>query len=136
MTTMTTRPGSVPYSFVLIGLLLTTAVATTSALTQTKRDVSVVAVKYRFRVGNTDQPVIAVNQNDLVRVTLTSEDIPHSFTLPDYRISKRVEPGREVTFEFRAEQTGRFEFFCSMTSDQCRERGMVGTLVVNPPGAR
>ena len=50
--------------------------------------------------------------------------------LPEYRIQKRVEPGRDVPFEFRAEKVGRFEFYCSLTNDSCRERGMVGTLIV------
>jgi len=33
-------------------------------------------------------------------------------------------------FEFRAEKAGRFEFHCSLTNDNCRERGMVGALIV------
>jgi heme/copper-type cytochrome/quinol oxidase subunit 2 len=92
----------------------------------------VTARKYEFRIAGAERAEIQVSQNDLVRITLVSEDIPHSFTLPDYRIQKRVEPGREVVFEFRAEQAGRFEFYCSMTADRCREQGMVGTLIVSP----
>jgi heme/copper-type cytochrome/quinol oxidase subunit 2 len=105
---------------------------TLGVLAQTKREVGVTAVKHEFRVAGSDRAEIHVTQDDLVRVTLTSNDIPHSFTLPDYRIQKRVEPGRDVTFEFRAEKTGRFEFFCSLSTDSCRERGMVGTLIVSP----
>ena len=41
-----------------------------------------------------------------------------------------MEPGRDVVFEFRAEKAGRFEFFCSLTNDNCRDRGMVGALIV------
>ncbi len=125
-----TRVG--PGRFVWVGLCLAGMVATAAAAAQARRDVSVTARKHEFRIAGSERAEIQVAQNDLVRITLVSEDIPHSFTLPDYRIQKRVEPGREVVFEFRAEQAGRFEFYCSMTADRCREQGMTGTLIVGP----
>ncbi|MBK9238830.1 MAG: cupredoxin domain-containing protein [Acidobacteria bacterium] len=115
---------------ILGAALLLCVAAGVGVVAQTKRDFNVSAKKFRFTVSGTDAQEIRVSQDDLVRITLSSEDIPHSFTLPDYRIQKRVEPGREVIFEFRAEKVGRFEFYCSMTSDGCRERGMVGALIV------
>ncbi|MBM3750094.1 MAG: hypothetical protein FJW21_02770 [Acidimicrobiia bacterium] len=116
----------------LVGLLLLACVVTVAVTAQTRRDIGVTAVRHAFRIADTDKPEIHVGQDDLVRITLTSADIPHSFTLPDYRIQKRVEPGKDVVFEFRAEKVGRFEFHCSLTNDNCRERGMVGTLIVTP----
>jgi cytochrome c oxidase subunit 2 len=113
-------------------VLLAAVVATTGVIAQAKREIAVTAVKYQFKVSGNDRAELQVAQDDLVRITLTAEDVPHSFTLPDYRIQKRVEPGREVTFEFRAEKAGRFEFHCSLTNDNCRERGMVGVLIVDP----
>lgn len=118
--------------FVLVGLCLAMAVTTITAVSQSKRDVSLTAKRYTFVVAGADKAELTVGQDDLVRITLASEDIPHSFTLPEYRIQKRVEPGREVTFEFRADRAGRFDFHCSLTNDRCRERGMVGTLIVTP----
>jgi heme/copper-type cytochrome/quinol oxidase subunit 2 len=83
-----------------------------------------------YRYGFTPA-VIEVGQDDLVRITLTTGDIPHSFTIDKYRISKRVEPGRTVVFEFRADQPGRFPIYCSLTIDEkCKE--MHGELVVRP----
>ena len=38
-------------------------------------------------------PRLEVDQNDLVKITLTSADIAHSFTVDGYRIAKRVGPG-------------------------------------------
>jgi heme/copper-type cytochrome/quinol oxidase subunit 2 len=85
---------------------------------------SVSARKYGFSPAR-----IEVQQDDLVRITLTTEDIPHSFTVDKYRIAKRVEPGRTVVFEFRADQPGRFPIYCNLSIDEkCRE--MHGELVV------
>ena len=72
---------------------------------------------------------IQVNRNDLVKITFTAQDIAHSFTIDEYRIVKRASAGQTVTFEFRADQPGRFTFFCSLTQDaKCRD--MKGILTV------
>lgn len=116
---------------VILGAVLVLCVAGAVGVTaQAKRDFEVTARKFRFTVSGTDAQEIRVTQDDLVKVTLSAADTPHSFTLPEYRIMKRVEPGRDVVFEFRAEKVGRFEFFCSLTNDNCRERGMAGALIV------
>jgi cytochrome c oxidase subunit II len=74
---------------------------------------------------------IEAAEGDIVKVTLVAEDIPHSFTVDSYRISKRAAPGRPVTFEFRAEYAGTFQFYCDLTIDDgCK--GMRGELVVTP----
>jgi plastocyanin len=73
---------------------------------------------------------IAVNKNDLVKVTFTARDMPHSFTIDGpYRISKRANAGQSVTFEFRADQTGTFTIYCALSQDpKCSD--MKGTLQV------
>ncbi len=126
---LTSRIGSRVHAALAVALVLcvTGGVVLTA---QAKREFEVSAKKYRFAISGTDAQEIRVTQDDLVKITLSAADIPHSFTLPDYRIQKRVEPGRDVTFEFRAEKPGRFEFHCSLTNDGCRERGMAGALIV------
>jgi len=90
-----------------------------------RREVTVVARKYAFAPA-----VIEVEQNDLVRVTLRTDDIAHSFVVDGYRIAKRANPGQTVTFEFRADQSGTFPFYCNLQADDgCRE--MRGELVVH-----
>jgi heme/copper-type cytochrome/quinol oxidase subunit 2 len=85
---------------------------------------AVSAHKYAFNPAR-----IEVVQDDLVRVTFTTDDIPHSFTIDKYRIAKRVEPGKPVVFEFRADQPGRFPIYCNLALDEkCKQ--MVGELVV------
>jgi heme/copper-type cytochrome/quinol oxidase subunit 2 len=74
---------------------------------------------------------IEVNQDDLVKIELRTEDIAHSLTIDDYRIAKRVNPGLPVTFEFRADRAGTFPYYCNLqVEDGCRQ--MRGVLVVKP----
>ncbi len=91
-----------------------------------RHDLTVVARRYAFTPDR-----IEVGQDDLVKITLIAEDIPHSFTIDAYRIAKRAAPGRPVTFEFRADRPGTFVFYCNLTGeDGCRT--MRGELVVAP----
>jgi len=84
------------------------------------------ARKYAFTPS-----VIEVQQDDLVRIKLRSEDIPHSFTVDAYRIAKRAGAGQTVTFEFRADRPGTFPFYCNLKIDEgCRD--MRGQLIVRP----
>src|SRR5262245_15761265 len=61
----------------------------------TERPFKVTAHRYSFT-----PPKLEVFQGDLVRIELSTADIPHSLTIDGYRISKRVGPGQPVTFEF------------------------------------
>lgn len=88
------------------------------------REITITARRYEFV-----PPRIDVRTGEILRITLVAEDIAHSFTIDAYRISKRAAPGQSVTFEFCADQPGRFAYYCSLTTDErCRE--MRGELVV------
>ena len=70
---------------------------------------------------------IEVQKDDVVKITFTAVDMPHSFTVDQYRIAKRANAGQTVTFEFRA--TGNARFYCNLTlDDQCKD--MHGQIVV------
>lgn len=89
-----------------------------------RRSFTVSARKYGF-----EPEVIDVRRNDVVHITITSADIAHSFTVDAYRIQKRIPAGGTVTFSFRADEVGRFPFYCSMRADPgCQE--MRGELIV------
>lgn len=89
-----------------------------------RRAFTMTARRYQF-----DPEVLDVRRNDVVRLTITSEDIAHSFTVDAYRIQKRIPPGGSVTFEFRADEAGRFPYYCSMRAESgCAE--MRGELIV------
>jgi heme/copper-type cytochrome/quinol oxidase subunit 2 len=92
----------------------------------TPRPFSIAAKRYKFEPAR-----IEVFQDDLVTIQLRTDDVAHSLTIDEYRIDKRVTPGRPVTFEFRAEKPGTFPFYCNLqTEDGCRQ--MRGMLVVKP----
>jgi cytochrome c oxidase subunit 2 len=89
-----------------------------------RRTFTLTARKFQF-----DPEVIDVRHNDVVRLTITSADIDHSFTIDAYRIQKRIPAGGSVTVEFRADEVGRFPFYCSMRLDPgCAD--MSGELIV------
>jgi cytochrome c oxidase subunit 2 len=112
----------------LLGLIASAVLIPLPALAQeqapNRREFTIVARDHRFTPDR-----IEVSQDDLVKVTLRSEDRPYSFVIDAYRIVKRASGGQAVSFEFRADQAGTFEFYCNLTADPgCRE--MKGTLVV------
>ncbi len=89
-----------------------------------RREFTVVAKDFRYSPAR-----IEVMQDDLVKLTIRSEDIAHSFTIDEYRIVKRVPAGGSTTFEFQADRPGTFPFYCTLTSDPGHKM-MHGDLVV------
>jgi cytochrome c oxidase subunit 2 len=88
------------------------------------REFSVVGRDYHFSPER-----IEVQKDDLVKISFRADDMPHSFTNDRYRILKRANAGQTVTFEFRADEAGTFEFYCNLKLDE-RCRNMRGQLVV------
>ena len=89
-----------------------------------RREFTIVAKDFHYSPTR-----IEVMQDDLVKLTVRSEDIAHSFTIDEYRISKRVPAGASTTFEFQADRPGTFAFYCALTGDP-GHKTMRGELVV------
>jgi len=109
-------------------LLLAVALAPAAYQDQgpTTKPFTVVVRRYAF-----NPPRIEVDQDDLVKIELRSEDIAHSLTIDEYRISKRVSADQPVMFEFRADRPGTFTYYCNLRIDDgCRR--MRGQLIVKP----
>ncbi len=68
-----------------------------------------------------------------VRLTMTSEDVIHSFYVPAFRIKKDVLPGRYTTLWFEATKLGTFHLFCAEYCGLGHSR-MIGRVVVMTPG--
>ena len=67
-----------------------------------------------------------------VKLTMTSEDVIHSFFVPDFRTKQDVVPGRYTTTWFTATKTGKFHLFCA---EYCgnNHSGMGGWIYVMEP---
>ncbi len=72
-----------------VGLWLVAPRSAAQEAPSNQRGLTVVARKYAFEPAR-----LEVNLNDLVKVTLSSPDIAHSFTVDAYRIAKRVGGGQ------------------------------------------
>ena len=57
---------------------------------------------------------IEVNKGDKVKLIVTSVDVPHGISIPEYGINERIDPGKPVTIEFTADKEGTFTAFCSV----------------------
>ena len=67
-----------------------------------------------------------------VRLTMTSEDVIHSFYVPAFRIKRDVLPGRYSTAWFEATKVGQYHLFCA---EYCgtKHSKMIGTIYVMDP---
>lgn len=76
-----------------------------------------------------DEKNITVKKGDTVKVTFKNADGFHDFRLDEFNVAtKQIQGGQEEVVEFVADQTGSFEYYCSV--GQHRANGMFGTLVV------
>src|SRR5919106_4748632 len=87
---------------------------------------SLVARNYRYTPDR-----LEVIQDDLVRLTIRSEDFTYSFAIDEYRIVRRVPAGETTSFEFRADRAGTFRFYSNLTGEG-DHADMQGQLVVRP----
>ena len=67
-----------------------------------------------------------------VKLTMTSEDVIHSFYVPAFRMKHDVLPGRYTTAWFEATKVGEYHLFCA---EYCgtEHSGMIGRIVVMEP---
>jgi len=67
-----------------------------------------------------------------VRLTMTSEDVIHSFYVPAFRAKADVVPGRYTTMWFTPTKTGRYHLFCAEYCGAEHSR-MGGWITVQEP---
>jgi cytochrome c oxidase subunit 2 len=67
-----------------------------------------------------------------IKLTMTSEDVIHSFYIPDFRVKLDVVPGRYGEMWFEPTRTGKFHLFCA---EYCgtKHSGMIGSIYVMEP---
>ncbi|MGD9764429.1 MAG: cytochrome c oxidase subunit II [Candidatus Binatia bacterium] len=67
-----------------------------------------------------------------IKLTMTSEDVIHSFFVPAFRVKFDVVPGRYTTTWFHATKVGEYHLFCA---EYCgtEHSGMIGKVIVMEP---
>jgi cytochrome c oxidase subunit 2 len=67
-----------------------------------------------------------------VQLTMISQDVFHSFSIPDFRIKREVIPGRYSTVWFEPTQVGTYHLFCTQYCGT-QHSGMIGEVTVMTP---
>jgi plastocyanin len=90
------------------------------------------ATKIDIRGGNlVGEPAEIHAKNGDTVVIVVSADAPDDIHLHGYDIEKKVEPGKPVTFRFKANLEGEFEIESHVAEDAGRDP-LLGTLIVEP----
>ena len=88
------------------------------------REFSIVSKQFTY-----EPSTITVNKGDKVVLTLTTADVAHGFSLPDFGIDQRIEPGATATVTFVADKAGTFTWRCNIPCGAGHQH-MTGKLVV------
>lgn len=88
--------------------------------------------KFQHGGGQREINELHVPVGSRVKLTMTTEDVIHSFYVPAFRIKGDVVPGRYTTTWFEATKPGRYYLFCA---EYCgtNHSGMGGYVVVMEP---
>jgi len=96
-------------------------------------EINVVGKQWMWKLqhlqGRREINTLHVPVNRPVKLTMTSEDVIHSFYVPAFRIKQDVLPGRYTTTWFEATKVGAFHLFCTEYCGTLHS-GMIGKVVV------
>ena len=96
-------------------------------------DIMVVGKQWMWKIqhpqGQREINNLHVPVNQAVKLTMTSEDVIHSFFIPAFRVKMDVLPGRYTSLWFEPTKTGEYHLFCA---EYCgtKHAGMGGTVYV------
>jgi len=81
--------------------------------------------------GQLENNSLHVPVGEPIKMTMTSEDVIHSFYIPAFRVKQDVLPGRYTTLWFEATKVGTYHLFCA---EYCgaEHSGMIGPVTVMP----
>jgi cytochrome c oxidase subunit 2 len=88
--------------------------------------------KFQHSNGTREIDALHVPVGTPIKLTMTSEDVIHSFFVPAFRIKRDVVPGRYVTAWFQATTPGEYHLFCTQFCG-VSHAGMAGYVVVMTP---
>ncbi len=100
-------------------------------------DVYVIGKQWMWKAehpgGQREINTLHVPINRPVRLTITSQDVMHSFSIPAFRIKREAVPGRYTDVWFEATQTGSYHLFCTQYCGT-KHSSMIGEVTVMTPG--
>src|ERR1700712_4607815 len=67
-----------------------------------------------------------------IQLTMISQDVFHSVSIPDFRVKREVIPGRYSTVWFQATEAGTYHLFCTPYCGTLHS-GMIGSIVAMDP---
>jgi len=118
--------GSIPleiaWTLIPLGLVVVVFLWGTSLFIQNSRpptaatEIFVVGKQWMWKLQH-PEGVEEINElhvpvNRPIKLTMTSEDVIHDFSVPAFRVKKDVVPGMYTTLWFQATKTGSFHLFC------------------------
>jgi cytochrome c oxidase subunit 2 len=99
-------------------------------------EISVVARQWMWKVqhpdGQSEIDELHVPVGRPVKLTMISQDVIHSFFVPEFRVKADVLPGRYTTAWFEATRPGEYHLFCTEYCGTDHSR-MIGRVVALPP---
>jgi cytochrome c oxidase subunit II len=99
-------------------------------------DVYIVGKQWMWKAehpgGQREINTLHVPVNRPVRLTIISQDVMHSYSIPDFRIKREAVPGRYTTVWFEATQIGTFHLFCTQYCGT-KHSAMIGEVTTMAP---
>jgi len=85
--------------------------------------------KFQHPEGQREINSLHIPVGERIKLTMTSEDVIHSFFVPAFRVKRDVLPGRYSTVWFEATKPGTYHLFCT---EYCgaEHSQMIGTVTV------
>jgi cytochrome c oxidase subunit 2 len=87
--------------------------------------------KFQHPEGQREINELHVPVGQPFKVVLTSEDVIHSFFVPEFRVHQDVLPNRYTSVWFEATRPGTYHLFCSQFCGT-NHAGMIGQVIVMP----
>lgn len=100
------------------------------------KEIFVVGKQWMWKIQHAEGPremnELHVPINQPIKLTMTSEDVIHSFYIPAMRIKQDTVPGRYSFMWFQATKPGKYHIFCA---EYCgtSHSGMIGSLYAMEP---
>jgi cytochrome c oxidase subunit II len=99
-------------------------------------EISVVGKQWMWKIQHPEGPreinTLHIPVGKAIKLTMTSQDVIHSFYIPAFRVKQDVVPGRYVNEWFIPTKVGEYHLFCA---EYCgaQHSGMIGSVIVMEP---